>query len=431
VNRVSLIDGPLVVTVYLVAGVLLLVLLIPGTTNRGSAQGLRRFFGLLGVGALAGALIGAAASWLLSDVFDVFGVSLSWAVRIAGSVGVGALGVAVAAVVLGARSRRILAPLSALVSLLALALTVNIDFAEFRTVDALLGDDEPAPISTPLAQADGTFDSWTPPASMPATGQVDSAVIPAVQASGFAPRDADVYLPPAALVADPPPLPIVIALSGQPGAPTDVFSSGDLAPVLDAIASTHRGLAPIVVVPDQLGAPENNPMCVDGPLGDSATYLTVDVPAWIVANLPASTDHSQWTIAGFSQGGTCASQLGAGHPELFGSLIDISGELVPSVGSEEQTIADGFGGDRDAYVAATPEAILAAHTPYRDFDAYFASGGDDAQYTESVSQVADFAKAAGMNVTIEVSPGTGHDWNTAHWGLERGLAVLEPRWRLP
>ncbi len=43
---------------------------------------------------------------------------------------------------------------------------------------------------------------------------------------------------------------------------------------LDRLAAAHHGLAPIVVMPDQLGEATRNPMCVDGPLGDSRTYLT-------------------------------------------------------------------------------------------------------------------------------------------------------------
>ncbi len=111
---------------------------------------------------------------------------------------------------------------------------------------------------------------------------------------------------------------------------------------LDRIAARHHGLAPIVVMPDQLEAASNNPMCLDGPLGNSATYLTQDVPKWVRANLHAATRASDWAIAGFSQGGTCALQLGATFPDRFGSWIDVSGQRGPTLGDEGDTIKRGF-----------------------------------------------------------------------------------------
>ena len=53
-------------------------------------------------------------------------------------------------------------------------------------------------------------------------------------------------------------------------------------------------------------------MCVDGPLGYSATYLTVDVPGVDpIAHLHGQAARRAWAIGGFSQGGTCSLQLAA------------------------------------------------------------------------------------------------------------------------
>jgi len=46
---------------------------------------------------------------------------------------------------------------------------------------------------------------------------------------------------------------------------------------LDAYAANHEGLAPIVVVADQLGTPTANPLCLDSALGKSETYLARDL----------------------------------------------------------------------------------------------------------------------------------------------------------
>jgi enterochelin esterase-like enzyme len=270
-------------------------------------------------------------------------------------------------------------------------------------------------------------EDWSPPEGLPRQGVVGRVDIPATE-SGFPARSAYVYLPPAAFAAEPPALPVVVAMAGQPGEPADIFRAGEVDRILDAVAADHDGLAPIVVVPDQLGDPTVNPMCVDGPAGNSETYLTVDVPDWIRANLNVSTDPADWTVAGFSQGGTCAVQLGAGHPELFGALLDVSGEEAPSLGTVDATIERGFGGDEDAYRAATPEGLLAEHGPYEDTVAVFAAGEDDSRYSASMRTVSAQAAEAGMAVTVLVSPGTGHDWNTARYGLREGFTRLLPRW---
>ncbi len=100
-------------------------------------------------------------------------------------------------------------------------------------------------------------------------------------------------------------------------------------------------------------------MCVEGPLGNSATYLTRDVPTWVHEHLHAAAGGADWAIAGFSQGGTCALQLGAGRPDRFGSWIDVSGQIGPVLQGRDDTVSRGFRGDRAAYEAAQPLRVLA------------------------------------------------------------------------
>ncbi|WFR66742.1 hypothetical protein P9139_19005 [Curtobacterium flaccumfaciens] len=121
--------------------------------------------------------------------------------------------------------------------------------------------------------------------------------------SHFRARKAVVWLPPAARTTRPPTLPVLVALSGQPGQPADMFQTGDLGRYLDRYAEAHHGLAPIVVAPDQLGAPERNPMCVDSRrLGRSATYVMTDTVRWIRRHLPVATAPKAWGSSGSRRG---------------------------------------------------------------------------------------------------------------------------------
>ena len=384
---------------------------------------------------IIGAAVGLGITWLFVDVLNAFDTSLSPVSRawIAASFA----GIALALVNL--RRSRVRRKVGALASVLVFVLVgatgVNAEFGQYTTIGSLTGAspfenmpaqvllDQKAATDSGVRAAGAIWKHWTPPADLPANGIVGHITIPAT-VSHFRARDALVYLPPAALVSSPPALPVLVMMSGQPGSPDHVFAAGHLDRLFDTIASHNAGLAPIVVVPDQLSAPGVNPMCVDSTIGNSATYLTVDVPNWIRGNLHVQSGASSWAIGGFSQGGTCSIQLGADHPELFGSILDVSGELEPHVGSAEQTIATGFGGNAAAYAAAKPLALLARHAPYADTVGVFAVGGLDSRYNPIVRTVTAAAEKAGMRTTFLSSPGTSHDWSTVQYAIQNGMPVI-------
>ncbi|MBF4624186.1 alpha/beta hydrolase-fold protein [Clavibacter sp. VKM Ac-2872] len=414
----------------------------------------RRTAGELALGALVGALGGLALAFVLGDVMDLFGVVLSLPTRGWTAVGGMGLGILVVAVVRSGRSvtgvggsgrpsrrlrvlHRVLAVLVVPLVVLTSAIGINADLQEYPNVAAAFGLTRVGPLDTSdLASpqpapgepaADSTVpieESWTPGEEIPGHGRVGTVTIPGTQ-SGFTARDAIVYLPPAALVPDAPELPVLIAMSGQPGKPLDLLASGRFEMILDSYAAAHHGLAPIVVMPDQLGASDANPMCIDSSLGNSETYLTVDVPTWIRANLRVLDDRTSWALLGFSQGGTCAAQLGAAHPEVYGSFVDISGEIGPWAGPT--TIDVAFGGSHDRYAASIPSAVMASRAPYADTQAVFCVGEEDSGYRPGVEQVEAAAVAAGIDARLSIAPGSSHDWGTVKWCTADALPTLGQR----
>lgn len=380
-----------------------------------------------GIAAVVGAGLGVLTCWLVGDVWDAFGIDLTLLTRL--WVALAFAGVAVAVVNL-TRSRWwrvVIAAVSIPVFVLMGAVGVNVDFGAYPTLADAFGIGHYRLIGPARLHGHATDEhadllaSWRPKGTLRSTGTVGTVHIPAT-VSHFRARNASVYLPPAALVSNAPALPVIVAMSGQPGKPADMFAAGDIPAILNRYAAAHHGLAPIVVVPDQLGAPGNNPMCVDSPLGNSATYLTVDVPRWIRSHLKVSTSTRDWAVAGFSQGGTCSIQFGAGKPSLFPNILDISGEVSPTIGAD--TVAKGFHGSLAAYDAAKPLTLLAEHAPYQHSMAIFGVGADDEKYVPEVHTVEKAAKAAGMRTTLIVSPGTAHDWHTVRYVLSRALPEL-------
>jgi len=400
-------DGPVLIGLYALAGCLALLLLLRRLSARRAV--------VTAIIVVSTGLLGWVIAWLVSDVWNVFGVSLTPITRFWVSLLFGGLAVSVISLVGTKWWRKVLAILSVPVFLLACAAGINVDFGQFATVRDALGIARYTALDTSPATGSDAL-----------KGTIGTVTIPAT-VSGFVPRKALVYLPPAARVKKPPVLPVIEFFSGQPGSPDNIFVSGHLDVVLDSYAAAHGGVAPIVVVPDQLGAPDRNPMCVDSALGNSATYLTVDVPNWINSNFAVAAAPRGWAIAGFSQGGTCSIQLGAAHPDLYGTILDISGEITPKRGSPAATIEAAFGGDPAAYSRAAPAAILADKAPYSDLTVVFAAGGNDAKYLAWANTLRDAATQAGATASLIVSPGTAHDWHTVNYAFTSALPLIAAR----
>jgi S-formylglutathione hydrolase FrmB len=262
---------------------------------------------------------------------------------------------------------------------------------------------------------------WHPPRGMPKTGAVYQVSIPGVR-SGFPARPGYIYLPPAYLASPRPQLPVLVLLAGQPGDPRNWLDSGRLQAVMDAFARRHDGLAPVVVMPDDLGSEFANPLCLDSRLGDAQTYLTVDVPNWITSHLQVRPPDRGWAIAGLSHGGTCAIQLSTQAPRLYPFFVDISGQIEPTLGSRQLTISRAFGGDAAAFARVDPIVVL-AHTRFPHGAGVFVAGANDPVYTPQQRTMYLAARHAGMKVTFMELPG-GHGWQVWRGGLERNVSWL-------
>ncbi|MFJ2354053.1 alpha/beta hydrolase [Frigoribacterium sp. NPDC087798] len=430
-----LLSVPLLSTTMLLAVDVVAALVAVGLLVRPRTR--RTWWRWIALAVLLGAGLGALATWWLGDVRDVLGLSPTWVDRLWVAAVVAGVAVVVVNLFRTRWWRKLVAVLGVLVFALAGGLALNRDGSVYQNLSQALGRDEvpalPATAAAPPSAAPGSTDfdptlwsTWKAPVDLPAVGRYGSVAISGA-VSHFPARDAVVYLPPAALVADAPALPVMIMLSGQPAEPSSVITAGHLVETLNAFAAKDHGLAPIVVVPDQLSADAHNPMCVDGALGNSATYITTDVVDYMTSHFHVATGPRAWAIGGFSQGGTCSIQFASARPDLFSTFIDVSGELGPSIGDEKTTIDQGFAGNRAAYEAAQPLAIMAAHGPYADTAAFFAVGATDGRYGQIMTANSAAAAKAGMTVTRYVSPGSGHDWTTATNGFAHGIGQFYPR----
>ena len=373
---------------------------------------------------LAGFGVGGLVVWLLSDVFLVFGVSLGWMVILTIAVGIGLAAFALCAAVDSRGLRRAIACAMAVLSLISCAVRVDMVYGEYTTLGSLFGVAAFKEVSSShiSGKASMSVKEWQRLAkrgtlpSMPEAGEIRTVDIPAT-ASHFKARNADVYLPPAALSRKPPALPVMVMFAGQPGSPDRFFNASGIAMTLNDYAAKHHGLAPIVVSPDQNGAATQNSLCADTPVyGKAETYLTVDVTKWIRRTLPVSTSPNDWLIGGFSQGGTCSTQLGPAHPELYGHIYAADGELAPTYHDREATITRYFNGDAKLYQRHVPTEIIKRNAP--STQTLFSIAGEwDTKSQRNAAIIAKAAKQAGMTVHLATAKGSGHDWHTVNTGL--------------
>jgi poly(3-hydroxybutyrate) depolymerase len=386
-------------------------------------------------GAGVGAVVAVVILFLCEVVFNVFGLPLDPDTRAWAVAAFAAVGVAVVNLWHARWWRKSIAAVAIVLFAATATLGINAGYGLNPTLGSLLNVNTghalavprsaktPAPI--PSVPPRPLWQTWKPPAGMPTSGQFGTVKIPNT-ASGFVARPAYLYLPPAALVPNPPALPVLIMMMGQPGGPE---SSALFLPTLNSMAAANRGLGPIVLTIDQIGSPTKNPLCIDSPAGKVHTYVMTDVVNFIRTSLHVAPGRRYWAVGGYSNGGECALSFGAKHPDVFGSILDISGEIGPSLGSPSTTLRLGFGGNTAAYDAEQPLNIMKL-THYSDMLAIFTSGAKDTVYTPQGAIAEAAAKSAGMTTARFIGPGVGHRADAILFGLPKGLPLLYPRWEL-
>lgn len=437
--NISLVDGWFPATLFSITAVLAAILLGIAIWEMigGSRGGGKRVIAVVAcpmVIAVIAGIVGLVIAWLLSDVFVVFGVELGPRVIAWAGCGCAIVGFAVSHVMLHRGVLRAVAVILVVCAVFSTATGIDQAYGEYATIGSLFGQDayREADLTGMAKRSDLiSVTQWRQEAAdgsisdIPAHGEVSKVNIPATT-SHFEARQALVYLPPAALVTakHKPALPVILMMSGQPGSPGRVFAAGGIQTMMDDYAQHHGGLAPIVIAADQLGDDSHNTLCVDSPVyGKTLTYLTKDVVDWVKTNLPAARQAQDWAIAGFSQGGTCSLQIGANHPDLFGTIIPTGSELKPTNGSESSMISRFFHGDCTAYEKQIPINAIRNHAPSNQ-TLVIGAGERDRESVRNVELIAPVAQQEGMHVTAVESLGNAHDWHAVRDTLRYGLVVF-------
>lgn len=181
----------------------------------------------------------------------------------------------------------------------------------------------------------------------------------------------------------------------------------------------------MVVIADGTGSQFANPLCMDSRRGRAATYLALDVPAWIKTHPQVDTEPRAWAVGGYSYGGTCSLQLATNFPLVYPTFLDLSGDAEPSLGDRRDTISELFGGDGAAFDRVAPLTLMTTHR-YPATASAVVVGTDDATSRAAAATVIPVARTAGINLEFLELPG-GRNFKVWTSVLARELESITTR----
>lgn len=250
----------------------------------------------------------------------------------------------------------------------------------------------------------------------PGESHPDGVVVPINiddKASGFGAKQALVYLPPQYFSDTRAHFPVMLLAHGNPGDGSAFLTS--MSAQQTALAVAQGGKPVILVMPNVLkNSVTSDSLCVDSPTqGLVETYLTKDVISSVDAQLRTEVDPKGRGIGGYSMGGFCALNLGLKHPDLFSTVIDMSGEIE----SNPDAVP---GGNKELYGGADWQQQADANSPDKYVNQLAGSKGpaiwmdvgkDNTEIVQKMQSLLPQLKAKGFTVELHVRDGA-HDFST-------------------
>jgi enterochelin esterase-like enzyme len=198
--------------------------------------------------------------------------------------------------------------------------------------------------------------------------------------------------------------PVIYLLHGVPGSYWDWVSVGGLDVRMDNLLAQRKIRPAIVVMPQ--GSPSRfatSTEYVDGPEGRWATYITRDLVEHVDSTYRTIPSRGGRAIAGLSEGGYGAMNLGLKDQGEFGVIGSFSGYFV------EGANQPAFGGDKTLAAENSP-ALYLSRLEGRLPEIYFYVGRGEGRYAAQNRRFARELRAKGASFEFRVFPGT-HSWS--------------------
>jgi enterochelin esterase-like enzyme len=240
-------------------------------------------------------------------------------------------------------------------------------------------------------------------------GLIVRASQPADPADGFAASTTVEYLPPQYFNQPTARFPVVYLFHGSPGQPADWFHAGDAQRAGRLVS--QLGHPAILVAPRMSKDWTDDPECVNGVTEKVESHLIDQVIPRTDASLRTLTDRQDRVFAGMSAGGYCALNVGLRNRNLVGTIIDMSGDTMPTHTGGAAVLFGGKSnpGANQQVAANSPDvyaASLAATPPTR---IWLDSGSEDTSIVKQNAALEPTLSTRGIDVQWRVRSG-GHTY---------------------
>jgi enterochelin esterase-like enzyme len=224
--------------------------------------------------------------------------------------------------------------------------------------------------------------------------------------------------------------PAIELIHGFPGEPQDWITVMGVNTIFVNLLNEHQAKPAVLVMPSANGGTKVSLQCLNqfrGP--QDATYLAEDLPTRIAQLFRVQQPGLGWAIAGYSEGGFCAANLGIKYGSRFAYAGVMSGYFKPfdnQLGNPPRPVSP-FGGSRKLRLENTPLDLLEALPPGSPVPEFWLGAGSadaaDVKNAEIFEQLVRLRQPA---VTLQLVPGGGHTMFT--W---RALMAPMLKWMTP
>jgi enterochelin esterase-like enzyme len=204
--------------------------------------------------------------------------------------------------------------------------------------------------------------------------------------------------------------PAVELIHGFPGTPLDWITVVGVTSTLQDLISSGLAKPVVLVMPDANGGRAVSLQCLNQVRGpQDATYLAQDLPDYIAQVLRVQPPGLAWGIAGYSEGGFCAANLGLKYGRQFGFSGVLSGYFAPLDNQLGHKLVDPFGGSARLRRANTPDDLVESLPGgVRIAQFWLGAGSSDHADLKSAQFFQQLLQIRQPRVMLKVVPGGGH-----------------------
>ena len=232
--------------------------------------------------------------------------------------------------------------------------------------------------------------------------------------------------------------PAIELLHGSPGQPASWIDVMDAIPTYLKLLADGRATPAVLVMPDTDGGMHYALQCLNYPGGlQDMTYVGVEVPDWASHNLRVMSPGPAWGIAGYSEGGYCAANIGLQLSTRFGYVGGLSGYYfvsngqVPAKwrpGGTPVAVANPFARYPRLAARNTPDKYIQEIPIGAPIPAFWLSAGSaERSYVYYARVFQQYATMRLSEVPLTVINGGGHDASVWRAALGPMLSWMTPQ----